>query len=43
MTQMPQMFWKLLELADRHPVEALGIAMFAVLYAELMFCGPKTF
>lgn len=40
---MPEVVWKLLELIDDHPVESLGVALFVFLYAELMFCGPKSF
>ena len=40
---MPEVVWKLLELVDAHPVASLGVGLFVLLYAELMFCGPKAF
>lgn len=40
---MPEVVWRLLKLIDHHPVESLGAALFVILYAELMFFGPKTF
>ena len=40
---MPDAVWRLIELADAHPVASLGVALFVLLYAELMFCGPRIY